>query len=85
MNTRKSDFQTSDFVRNWRGWAKATQREGKSTPKTTNPWTKTTRNSLNQEIDPRQNLGLFFGNFRIYGGNQESVVNPWKPKAADTI
>jgi hypothetical protein len=63
MNSSKSDFQTSDFVRNWRGWAKATQGKGKSAPKTTNPWTKTTRNSPNQEIDPRQNLGLFFWGF----------------------
>jgi hypothetical protein len=31
------------------------------------------------------NFVAIFGYFRIYGGNQESVVNPWKPKAADTI
>jgi hypothetical protein len=30
-------------------------------------------------------LGLFFGDFRFYGGNHKSVTNPWQPKAADTI
>jgi hypothetical protein len=57
----------------------------RSTPKTTNLWTKTTKNSTNKEIKIRGNFWAIFGILEIDGGNHKTRVNPWQPKAADTI
>jgi hypothetical protein len=43
------------------------------------------KNSTNQEIKIQGNFGAIFGIFKIYGGNHNTRVNPWQPKAADTI
>jgi hypothetical protein len=43
----------------------------RSTPKTTNLWVKTTKNSTNLEIKIRGNFGAIFWIFKIYGGNHK--------------
>jgi hypothetical protein len=43
----------------------------RSTPKTTNLWIKTTKNSTNLEIKIRGNFGAIFWIFEIYGGNHK--------------
>jgi hypothetical protein len=41
---------------------------------------------LNKSRDQfRGNFGAIFWIFEIYGGNHNTRVNPWQPKAADTI
>jgi hypothetical protein len=57
----------------------------RSTPKTSNLWIKTTKNSTNQEIKIQGNFGAIFWIFKIYGVNHNTRVNPWQPKAVDTI
>jgi hypothetical protein len=43
----------------------------RSTPKTSNLWIKTTKNSTNQEIKIWGNFGAIFWIFEIYGGNHK--------------
>jgi hypothetical protein len=57
----------------------------RSTPKTSNLWIKTTKNSTKQEIKIRGNFWSIFWIFEIYGGNKKSRADPWQPKAIDTI
>jgi hypothetical protein len=57
----------------------------RSTPKTSNLWIKNHK-KLNKSRD--QNSMQFWGYFwifKIYGGNHKSRVDPWQPKATDTI
>jgi hypothetical protein len=57
----------------------------RSTPKTTNQWIKTTKNSTNPEIKIQGNLGAIFWIFENLWRKSQTRVNPWQPKAADTI
>jgi hypothetical protein len=43
------------------------------------------KNSTNPEIQIRGNFGAIFWIFENYGGNHNTRVNLWQPKAADTI
>ena len=60
----------------------------RSTPKTTDLWIKTTKNSTNPEIKFR---ALFFDIFQIFAKEKFGGFGGWvdeireKPKAADTI
>ena len=60
-------------------------KEGRSISLATDLWIKTNQNALKFQIGPKASLGYFLGNFRIYGEIKKSRVNPWQPKAADTI
>ena len=60
-------------------------KEGRSTSLATDLWIKTNQNALKFQIGPKHEYGLFFGNFQIYGENKRTRLNPWQPKAADTI
>jgi hypothetical protein len=53
----------------------------RSSPKTSNLWIKTIKNSTNQDIKIRGNFGAIFWIFNIYGGNHKTRVNMLQPKA----
>jgi hypothetical protein len=57
----------------------------RSTPKTSNLWIKTAKNSTNQEIKIRGNFGAIFLDIWNLWSKSQTRVNPWQPKAADTI
>ena len=60
-------------------------KEGRSTSFAADLWIKTYQNAPNLQVDPKHEIGLFFGKFRIYGEIKRTRLNPWQPKAVDTI
>ena len=62
-NLKSVEKLTERLARNNRGY--------RSTPKATDLWTKTTKNSPNPKIDPKANWGSFWWDFRFLRGIKE--------------